>query len=131
MVDHGSVDDYIASTMQDKEVLSDPNKNLTVSEIRLGKGKSVKMLTKTENFHEKIFLGDLYKDKEFLRSVDLIVKNNISKELQTLIGRSVFHRAGKSETLKELSEGGFLFLTQRSEFWRSQRPIYSTKRSDK
>lgn len=67
MVDHGSVDDYIASTMEEKEVLSDPNKNLTVSEIRLGKGKSVKMLTKTENFHEKIFLGDLYKDKEFLR----------------------------------------------------------------
>lgn len=129
MVDHGSVDDYIASTMEEKEVLSDPNKNLTVSEIRLGKGKSVKMLTKTENFHEKIFLGDLYKDKEFLRWAE-IVKNNNSTELP-LIGRSVFHRAGKSETLKELSEGGFLFLTQRSEFWRSQRPIYSTKRSDK
>ena len=65
--DHGTVDNYIASTKDEKEVLSDPNKNLTVSEIRLGKGKTVKMLTKTETCHEKIFLGDLYKDKEFLR----------------------------------------------------------------
>ena len=67
MRDHGTVDNYILSTKDEKEVLSDPNKNLTVSEIRLGKGKTVKMLTKTENVHEKIFLGDLYKDKEFLR----------------------------------------------------------------
>ena len=42
--------------------------------------------------------------------------------------RSVFKRADNSESLKELSEEGFLFLTERSEFWRSQRPIYATTR---
>ena len=48
-------------------MLSDPNKNLTPSEIRLGKGQKIKTLTKKENIHEKILLGDLYRDKEFLR----------------------------------------------------------------
>lgn len=50
-----------------KEMLSDPNKNLTPAEIRLGKGQKIKTLTKKENKHEKILLGDLYRDKEFLR----------------------------------------------------------------
>ena len=49
--------------------LSDPNKDLTPAEIRLGKGQKTKKLTKTENRHEKILLGDLYADKEFLRYI--------------------------------------------------------------
>ena len=49
-----------------KEMLSDPNKNLTPAEIRLGKGQKIKTLSKKENKHEKILLGDLYRDKEFL-----------------------------------------------------------------
>ena len=50
-----------------KEVLSDPNKHLSAAEIRLGRGLEVKTLSKLENKHEKILLGDLYTDKEFLR----------------------------------------------------------------
>ena len=67
MLEYGSVDNYMASIKDEKEVLSDPNKNLTPSEIRLGKGKTIKKLSKTEKCHEKILLGDLYRDKEFLR----------------------------------------------------------------
>ena len=51
------------------QTLSDPNKDLTPAEIRLGKGQKTKKLTKTENRHEKILLGDLYADKEFLRYI--------------------------------------------------------------
>ena len=40
--------------------------------------------------------------------------------------RSIFHRSDEAEFLKDLSEEGFLFLTQRSEFWRNQKPIYVT-----
>ena len=52
------------------QTLSDPNKDLTPAEIRLGKGQKTKKLTKTENRHEKILLGDLYADKEFLRYME-------------------------------------------------------------
>ena len=64
---HGTVDHYLNTIKDDKEVLSDPNKNLSEQEIRLGKGKTVKKLTRTEKYHEKILLGDLYRDKQFLR----------------------------------------------------------------
>ena len=61
-----------------KEMLSDPNKNLTPAEIRLGKGQKIKTLSKKENKHEKILLGDLYRDKEFLRwSLELPVKTKV------------------------------------------------------
>ena len=43
-----------------------------------------------------------------------------------LLCRSIFHRSDEAEFLKDLSEEGFLFLTQRSEFWRNQKPIYVT-----
>jgi len=59
---HGTVDHYLNTIKDDKEVLSDPNKNLSEQEIRLGKGKTVKKLTRTEKYHEKILLGDLYRD---------------------------------------------------------------------
>ena len=59
-------------------MLSDPNKNLTPAEIRLGKGQKIKTLSKKENKHEKILLGDLYRDKEFLRwSLELPVKTKV------------------------------------------------------
>ena len=102
----GSVDAYLESIKDQKEMLSDPNKNLTPAEIRLGKGTQIKTLTKTEEKHEKILLGSLYKDKQFLRAI--------------------FDRADQAEFLKEMSEEGFLFLTGRSEFWRNQKPIYAT-----
>ena len=89
-------------------MLSDPNKNLTPAEIRLGKGTQIKTLTKTEEKHEKILLENLYKDKD-------------KQFLQT-----IFDRADQAEFLKEMSEEGFLFLTGRSEFWRNQKPIYAT-----
>ena len=63
-------------------------------------------LTKTEEKHEKILLGSLYKDKQFLQAI--------------------FDRADQAEFLKEMSEEGFLFLTGRSEFWRNQKPVYAT-----
>ena len=60
--------DFILTDLRTlKEMLSDPNKNLTPAEIRLGKGQKIKTLSKKENKHEKILLGDLYRDKEFLR----------------------------------------------------------------
>ena len=102
----GSVDNFLESIKDRKEMLSDPNKNLTPAEIRLGKGTKAKTLTKTEEKHEKILLGSLYRDKQFLRTI--------------------FDRADKAEVLKNLSEEGFLFLTGRSEFWRNQKPIYAT-----
>ena len=48
-------------------MLSDPNQHLTNTEIRLGKGVPIKVLSKKENHDEKILLGDMYTDKEFLR----------------------------------------------------------------
>ena len=41
--------------------------------------------------------------------------------------RSVYKRATNNLDLKCVSEEGFLFLTDRSDFWRSQKPIYVTK----
>ena len=64
---HGNVDAYIESIKDFKEVLSDPNKHLTETEKRMGKGLPLKVLSKKENYHEKLLLGDMYKDKEFLR----------------------------------------------------------------
>lgn len=64
---YGSVDNFMSSIKDERELLSDPNKSLSASEIRLGKGKTVKKLTRKEKSHEKILLGDLYQDKEFLR----------------------------------------------------------------
>ena len=70
MIDkHGSVDGYLDSIKDHKEVLSDPNKHLSLAEIRLGKGQEIKILTKKEDKHERILLGDLYTDKEFLRFI--------------------------------------------------------------
>ena len=101
-----TVDNYLESISAEKEMLSDPNKNLSAAEIRLGKGKRVKTLTKSEEADEKILLGDLYTDKQFLRNI--------------------FDRVDQAQILKDLSEEGFLFLTERSEFWRNQKPIYVT-----
>ena len=64
---YGNVDNFMSSIKGERELLSDPNKSLSASEIRLGKGKTVKKLTRKEKSHEKILLGDLYQDKEFLR----------------------------------------------------------------
>ena len=69
MSQYGKVDNYLTSIKDEKEVLSNPNKNLSEQEIRLGKGKTVKKLTKKEKSDEKILLGDLYQDKQFLRQV--------------------------------------------------------------
>ena len=63
-------------------MLSDPNKNLTPAEIRLGKGQKIKTLTKKENKHEKILLGNLYRDKEFLRWTSLLLNQKIFKHSQ-------------------------------------------------
>ena len=84
MKSHQTVDNYMTSIRDEKEVLSDPNKNLSASEIRLGKGKAIKRLTKTEKSHEKILLGDLYQDKEFLRFSYVIVINYNCKKCITL-----------------------------------------------
>ena len=67
MIQHKSVEQYLESIKDFKEQLSNPNEGLSKTEIRLGKGKDKKVLSKTENSHEKILLGDHYKDKEFLR----------------------------------------------------------------
>ena len=40
--------------------------------------------------------------------------------------RSVFDRSEGENYLSELSEEGFLFLTNQSDFWRNRKPIYST-----
>ena len=126
------------------QTLSDPNKDLTPAEIRLGKGQKTKKLTKTENRHEKILLGDLYADKEFLRYIYMhwakVTRYKCGVSMSKLSSnysepsilnkfttcRSIFHRSAEAEFLKDLSEEGFLFLTQRSEFWRNQKPIYVT-----
>ena len=105
-------------------MLSDPNKNLTPAEIRLGKGQKIKTLTKKENKHEKILLGDLYRDKEFLRWNSYYYYKLVSPLFSCF--RSIFTRSEDAEYLKDLSEEGFLFLTSRSEFWRNQKPIYVT-----
>ena len=39
---YGSVDNFMSSIKDERELLSDPNKSLSASEIRLGKGKTVK-----------------------------------------------------------------------------------------
>ena len=64
---HCTVQNYLDSIKDAKEVLTDPNKDLTAAEIRLGMGKNKKVLNKKEKQDEKILLGNLYKDKEFLR----------------------------------------------------------------
>ena len=87
----GSVDAYLESIKDQKEMLADPNKNLTPAEIRLGKGTQIKTLTKTEEKHEKILLGSLYKDKQFLRTI--------------------FDRADQAEFLKEMSEEPWYFIS--------------------
>ena len=38
----------------------------------------------------------------------------------------MYKRATNNSDLKFISEEGFLFLTSRSDFWRSQKPIYVT-----
>ena len=40
--------------------------------------------------------------------------------------RSVYERSSDNPELKDISEEGFLFLTERSDFWRNQKPIYVT-----
>ena len=40
---HGSIDNYIEIIKEYKEVLTDPNRFLTPTEIRLGRGKPVKV----------------------------------------------------------------------------------------
>lgn len=64
---HSTVESFLDSIKDAKEVLTDPNKDLTLAEIRLGMGKDKKILNKKEKQDEKILLGNLYKDKEFLR----------------------------------------------------------------
>ena len=80
--EHSSVNAYVESIKDYKEVLTDPNQFLSASELRLGKGRTVKVrlsnkkklqpiilqvLSEEEHKHEKILLGDMYDDKEFLR----------------------------------------------------------------
>ena len=103
-------------------MLSDPNQHLTNTEIRLGKGVPTKVLSKQENRDEKILLGDMYTDKEFLRWKWLF-----EVILWNIENRSVFERSNGDEYLSKLSEEGFLFLTDRSEFWRNHKPIYVTQ----
>ena len=43
------------------------------------------------------------------------------------LSRSVYKRSTNNLDLKYISEEGFLFLTDRSDFWRNQKPIYVTK----
>ena len=43
------------------------------------------------------------------------------------LARSVYKRSTNNLDLKDVSEEGFLFLTDRSDFWRNQKPIYVTK----
>ena len=43
------------------------------------------------------------------------------------LSRSVYKRSTNNEELRDISEEGFLFLTDRSDFWRNQKPIYATK----
>ena len=43
MESHGSVEDYMESIKGCKEVLTDPNQFLSASELRLGKGKPIKV----------------------------------------------------------------------------------------
>ena len=81
---HGSMQKYMESIKDDKEVLTDPNKSkflsqtsfsvkcfedLSASEIRLGKGKEKKVMTEKEMSDERILLGNLYKDKGYLLSI--------------------------------------------------------------
>merc|ERR1711971_435181 len=74
------------------------------TEIRLGKQvRKAKVLSTKEKKDQRMILGDHYQDKEFLRSIFDKLEN---KEIQSVM------------------EEGFLFLTERSEFWRTQRPMY-------
>ena len=41
--------------------------------------------------------------------------------------RSVYKRSSNNFELKDISEEGFLFLTDRSDFWRNHKPIYVTQ----
>ena len=106
VTNHGHVDKYIESIKNYKETLSDPNKHLTAAEKRIGRCLPMKILSKKEQQHEKILLGEFYEDEQFLRSV--------------------YDRSKGTTYLTELSEEGFLFLTDRSDFWRNQKPIYVT-----
>jgi len=74
---HGDVDAYIESIKDYKEVLSDPNKHLSGTDIRMGKGIPIKVLSKKENYHEKLLLGNLYEDKEFLRYFQNLLSDTI------------------------------------------------------
>ena len=78
------------------------------------------VLTKEEHKHEKILLGDLFEDKEFLRWFLGF------RFFMFVLSRSVYKRATNNLDLKFVSEEGFLFLTDRSDFWRNQKPIYVT-----
>jgi hypothetical protein len=82
LCEHRSVGAYMESIKDYKEVLTGPNQFLSPSELRLGKGRAIKVrlvkqvnnhkvhcqvLTEEEHKHEQIFLGDLYEDKVFYR----------------------------------------------------------------
>ena len=46
LLQHSSVDAYINSIKDFKEVLTDPNQFLSASDLRLGKGRPVKVMFK-------------------------------------------------------------------------------------
>jgi len=98
--------------------------DLSHSDLLRGRAKPVKVLTAVEEKDDKTLLGSMYKDKVFLRSLILMVDMSWPPS-----SRSVFDRAPEKEDdeIKELSEEGFLFLTGRSDFWRTRNPIYVTR----
>ena len=93
MKEYDSVEKYLSSVRDYKEQLSDPNAGLSQTEIRLGKEVKVKVLSQEEKKDEKVLLGYVYNDKEFLRGV--------------------FEKCKENEDLKKVSEEGFSFLTDR------------------
>jgi hypothetical protein len=65
---------YLDSVKDFKETLTDPNKGLSVAELRLGKRVPYKVCSEEEKNDEKVLLGNIYKDKEFLREVNCTAK---------------------------------------------------------
>ena len=51
--------------------------------------------------------------------------------LHRSIFRSVYKRTETNLDVKDVSEEGFKFLSERSEFWRTHKPIYATPAAKK
>jgi hypothetical protein len=65
---HREVDKFLELQEELTEQLKDPNKDLTTTDIIMGRGKPVKVMTSNEQRDDRTLLGSMYTDKQFLRS---------------------------------------------------------------